>query len=151
MYVSWQDYNVKGGVMQLTSFYPVIGSDKIAETAAFYVKHFDFSVTFESEWYVSLRHITRIQYELALLDYTHTSLPAVGQKAVAGLLLNFEVEDVDAAYQRLVKEAGLPVLLDIRSEDWGQRHFITADPNGVLIDVITNIPPSEDYAAQYSA
>jgi uncharacterized glyoxalase superfamily protein PhnB len=74
----------------------------------------------------------------------------VGQKAVAGLILNFEVEDVDAAYQRLVKDASLPVLVDIRSEDWGQRHFITTDPNGVLIDVITNIPPSEDYAAQYT-
>ncbi len=40
-----------------------------------------------------------------------------------------------------LRAAGLPILLDIRDEDFGQRHFITADPNGMLIDVIKPIPP----------
>ena len=35
-------------------------------------------------------------------------------------------------------------------ERFGQRHFITADPNGVLIDVVTPIPPSPEFAALYS-
>jgi hypothetical protein len=39
--------------------------------------------------------------------------------------------------------------LPLRSEDFGQRHFITSDPNGVLIDVIKVIPPSAEYASQY--
>jgi hypothetical protein len=52
-------------------------------------------------------------------------------------------------YERLIKGAGLPIQRDIRSESWGQWHFITADPNGVLIDVITNIPPSPENADQY--
>jgi catechol 2,3-dioxygenase-like lactoylglutathione lyase family enzyme len=67
---------------------------------------------------------------------------------VSGLILNFEVEDPDAEYAR-IGAAGLPVLLELRDEDFGQRHFITADPNGVLIDIIKPIPPSADYAAQY--
>ncbi|MBC8161020.1 MAG: VOC family protein [Roseiflexaceae bacterium] len=137
--------------MQPTSIYPVICTDRIAETAAFYVQHFGFTITFEADWYVSMRHSTASSYELAVLDYTHASVPDLGQHAVAGLLLNFEVEDVDTEYERLIKGARLPVLLDIRSEAWGQRHFITADPNGVLIDVITNIPPSGEYATQYTA
>ena len=53
-----------------------------------------------------------------------------------------EVADVDREYNRLKKE-GLPMLLDLKSEEWGQRHFITKDPNELLIDVIQNIPPSE--------
>ena len=60
------------------------------------------------------------------------------------------MEDVDAVYHA-VRAANLPVLLDLRDEDFGQRHFITADPNGVLIDVIKPIPPSADYAALYDA
>ena len=71
-------------------------------------------------------------------------------QSVPGLGGHFEVADVDAAYEQLVTGAGLPVLRELRSEDWGQRHFITADPNGVLIDVITNIPPSAEFLAQYS-
>jgi len=31
------------------------------------------------------------------------------------------------------------------------RHFITRDPNGVLIDVIKPIPPSAEFLAQYAA
>ena len=55
---------------------------------------------------------------------------------------------VDAVYADL-RAAGLPILLDIRDEDFGQRHFITADPNGMLIDVIKPIPPKGDYVALY--
>jgi hypothetical protein len=32
------------------------------------------------------------------------------------------------------------MVLDLKSEKWGQRHFITKDPNGLLIDVIQNVP-----------
>ncbi len=38
----------------------------------------------------------------------------------------------------------------LRSEELGQRHFITADPNGVLIDVIKPIPPSAEFLAHYT-
>ena len=38
----------------------------------------------------------------------------------------------------------------LTDEAFGQRHFITADPNGVLIDVITPIPPSAEFAAAYA-
>jgi hypothetical protein len=38
----------------------------------------------------------------------------------------------------------------LRDEDFGQRHFITADPNGVLIDVIKPIPPSAEFAELYA-
>lgn len=39
--------------------------------------------------------------------------------------------------------------MELRSEDFGQRHFMVADPNGVLIDVITPIAPAAAYADQY--
>lgn len=137
--------------MQPSSIYPVLCTDRVAETAAFYVAHFGFSVTFEADWYVSLRHRTAPQYELAILDYRHPSVPVAGQRPVSGVLINLEVDDVDAVYAELITGAGLPVLRELTSEEWGQRHFITADPNGVLIDVITNIPPSAAYTVQYTA
>lgn len=65
---------------------------------------------------------------------------------MAGLLLNFEVDNVDAEWERLVQRGGLEPVLDLRDEDFGQRHFIVADPAGVLVDVITEIAPSPEYA-----
>jgi hypothetical protein len=58
-------------------------------------------------------------------------------------------QDVDAEYERLVA-TGLPVAQELRSEPFGQRHFISQDPNGVLIDIITLIEPSPEYAAMFA-
>ncbi|UUV31402.1 VOC family protein [Amycolatopsis roodepoortensis] len=133
--------------MRLTSFYPVLMTEKIAETRDFYCRHFGFEPTFEADWYVSLK---RGAWELAILAPGHETIPAGAGKPVQGLLLNFEVEDVDAEHRRLIVEAGLPEALSLRSEDFGQRHFIVADPNGVLIDVIQEIPPIGEFAEQFT-
>ncbi|QXV56330.1 VOC family protein [Amycolatopsis sp. TNS106] len=133
--------------MRLTSFYPVLMTEKIAETRDFYCRHFGFEPTFEADWYVSLK---RGAWELAILAPGHDTIPAGAGEPVQGLLLNFEVEDVDTEHRRLVVEAGLPEALSLRSEEFGQRHFIVADPNGVLIDVIQEIPPTGEFAGQFT-
>lgn len=137
--------------MKLSSVYPVIATTNglVAPTRDFYVAHFGFAVTFDADWYVSLRRDGERPYELAVLQFDHPSMPDGFRKPVQGLLLNFEVDDVDAEYRRLVRGAGLPLVKDIVNEAFGQRHFITQDPNGVLIDVITVIPPSGEFAANY--
>ena len=55
---------------------------------------------------------------------------------------------MDEIYTQL-KDNGLPMILELKSEAWGQRHFITQDPNGILIDVIQNIAPTGITAEQY--
>ncbi|RKS79161.1 glyoxalase/bleomycin resistance protein/dioxygenase superfamily protein [Actinomadura pelletieri DSM 43383] len=135
--------------MRLTSFYPVIGTTRLRESHRFYTELFGFETTFKSDWYVSLRRPGTSPYELALLDPTHPTVPEGYRVPTQGLLLNFEVEDVDAEWERLVLRGGLHPELRLRDEDFGQRHFIVADPNGVLIDIITPIAPTESYEAQY--
>lgn len=137
--------------VRLDSFYPVICTSDVAASRAFYTGHFGFEVTFEADWYVSLRRPEPPHYELALLDHTHETLPARYRTPVRGLVLNFEVSDVDAEHRRLVGAAGLTEELALRSEDFGQRHFIVAAPDGVLIDVITPIEPAASYAGQFVA
>ena len=137
--------------MQLKDFYTVLCTDDVAGTAAFYAAHFRFEALFTSDWYIHLQSSEDEKVTLAVLDGSHETIPAAGRgKTVSGLLLNFEVEDVDAVHDA-ARAASLPILLAIRDEDFGQRHFITADPNGVMIDVIKPIPPSADYAALYDA
>ncbi|SCG48461.1 VOC family protein [Micromonospora coxensis] len=135
--------------MNLTSFYPVICTRTLAESHDFYRRHFGFETTFEADWYVSLRRPGPPAYELALLDHTHPTLPEAYRAPVRGLLLNVEVDDVDAEWERLVLRSGLTVELALRTEDFGQRHFIVAAPDGVLVDVITPVPPTGEYAARY--
>ncbi|EPR76579.1 Lactoylglutathione lyase [Leifsonia rubra CMS 76R] len=88
--------------MRTTQYYPVIQTDDVAGTVAFYLQNFD-----------------------------------------------FEVKDVDAEHERALS-GGLPIVKSLRDEPFGQRHFITRDPNGVLIDIITPTPPDPEFTAAYS-
>lgn len=132
--------------MSVTSFYPVVMSADVGTAADFYRRVLGFETTFEADWYVSLR---RGAHELALLDATHPTVPAGFGRSAQGLLLNLEVDDADAEHRRLVDEHGLRPVLPLRDEDFGQRHFIVAAPDGVLVDVIQPIAPSPEFAAAY--
>lgn len=137
--------------MNVQGFYPVIMSGHMEESKDFYTRLFGFEVVFEADWYISLKRNAGPDklYELAVLSWNHETVPAAFQREVQGLILNFEVDNVDAEYDRLIKQEGLPLHLDIRDEAFGQRHFITSDPSGVLIDMIQIIPPSEAFADNY--
>ncbi len=134
--------------MKVTSYYPVIMTTRLSDTSAFYCRHFRFAPLFESDWYIHLQSQDDERVTLALLDPDHETVPQEARAPVAGMILNFEVEDVDAIYEAC-KSDGLPILKTLRDEEFGQRHFITADPNGVLIDVIKPIPPNAEFAALY--
>lgn len=41
--------------MKITSYYPVIMTRDVRETAAFYGQHFGFAPLFTSDWYVHLQ------------------------------------------------------------------------------------------------
>ncbi|WP_370676908.1 VOC family protein [Pleomorphomonas sp. PLEO] len=137
--------------MKITSFYPVIMTSDVSGTADFYIRHFQFEPLFTTDWYVHLRSISDPNVNLAVLESSHVTIPECGRgRSASGLLLNFEVEEVDAAYES-ARDSGLPIELSLRDEDFGQRHFITRDPNGVLIDVVKPIPPSAEFAALYAS
>jgi catechol 2,3-dioxygenase-like lactoylglutathione lyase family enzyme len=134
--------------VKVASYYPVLMVEDVAATSAFYVAHFGFTPLFETDWYVHLQSALDETVNLAILNGQHETIPHVGRGRAAGLLLNFEVEDVDAVHERFVA-TGLPIHLSLRDEAFGQRHFITADPNGVLIDIIKVIPPTGTFADAY--
>ena len=136
--------------MKCTQYYPVIQTNDVAATKAFYVDNFRFNVSFDADWYCHLQSSEDPGVNLAILQSDHETIPAEGRGTVGGLILNFEVEDPDVEFQRL-SDAGLPMLKPLTDEAFGQRHFITRDPNGVLIDVIKPIPPSKEFVDQYAA
>ena len=132
----------------IKSGYAVIKSEKIEETADFYARYFGFERSFAADWYISLKNGI---HELAVLDPNHDSLPANyrGKTSNQSLLLNFETDEVDGIFEKFIQDQRT-IHLAIRDEPWGQRHFITEDPNGIPVDVIQVIPPSPEFAARYS-
>ena len=128
-----------------TALYPLLQVRDVAATSRFYSTHLGFQPVFESDWYVQLRGGAR-GHELAIIAYDHETIPEPGRQPTSGLILSFEVADAAADAARLA-EAGVAIIQPLRDEVFGQRHVIVADPNGILIDVITPIEPDPDWLA----
>lgn len=136
--------------MKCTQFYPVVMSDDVGGTALFFTENFRFEPQFESDWYVHLQSTEDKNVNIGIVQGDHPTIPEPNRGRVSGLIINFEVEDVDLEYDR-AKAGGLPIVLPLKDEPFGQRHFITRDPNGILVDIIKPIPPSEEFLKQYKS
>lgn len=130
--------------MRFTNLYPLLQVHDVATTADFYRRHFGFTPVFESDWYMHLKGDSESLHELAVIHYAHDSIPEIGRAPSKGVILSFYVEDAAGEAKRLQK-AGVSIVQPLRDEVFGQRHLIAADPNGILIDIITAIEPDADW------
>ncbi len=116
---------------------------RLQETKAFYKDVLGFGTTFENEFYL-LMHTPNQQAELSFLLPNHPSQQPLFHKPFTGqgMYLTIEVEDVDRLYQKL-KQQGVPIKIELRTEPWGDRHFAIEDPNGIGIDVVKYSAPQD--------
>lgn len=132
--------------MQMRSLYPLLQVADVDSTARFYETHLGFVRVFSSDWYVHLRSPAEAVYELAVIAQDHDTIPPSGRGSTTNLILSFEVEDAAVEHARFAA-AGITIAQPLRDEVFGQRHFIAADPNGVLLDIITPIDPDPAWLA----
>ena len=116
-------------------------TSKIAESKKFYTEILGFGVTFENDFYLLL-HTPDESSAISFLLPEHASQQPLFRPAFngKGVYLTIEVANVDELYQQL-KAKGARILIDIRNEPWGDRHFAIQDPNGVGIDLVTYSHP----------
>lgn len=50
-------------------------------------------------------------------------------------MISFEVADATAVHERAVL-LGVTIAQELRDEQFGQRHFMAVDPDGLLVDVV---------------
>ncbi len=120
--------------------YPLAITAKLKECATFYTKHFDFMVVFEEDWYVHLLH-EKSGAELGFMSPNTENQPRQLHAGFAGngMVYSFEVEDAGSEYQRLSGKPDIEIVLSLKDEPWGQRHFIVRDPAGIFVDVVQQL------------
>lgn len=115
-------------------------TNKLRESRNFYRDYFGATVLWEADWFVLLK---LGESELGFLLPNQPSQAPIFQHAFSGqgLWVTIEVPNVDAEHNRLVAR-GLPIVISLRNEAWGVRHFAVVDPNGVGVDIVTRLPAS---------
>ena len=101
-----------------------ISTNKLEQSKEFYMEHLGFQLVFENDWYI---------------EFTGK-----------GMILSFEVADVDAEYERM-KAAEVRICEELKDKPWGERSFVINDPNGVHLYIYKAIPPTPDYQEIYNS
>jgi uncharacterized glyoxalase superfamily protein PhnB len=127
----------------MNSLFPLILTDRIEDAAEFYRSVFGLETVAELDWYVQLQHPDDEAIQIAFISSDHDSVPASHRGSAHGVLVTIEVSDADAV-RAVVGAAGHRIMVELRDEVWGQRHFMTQDPTGLLVDVVQQLEPAPD-------
>ncbi|MEO1065397.1 MAG: VOC family protein [Actinomycetota bacterium] len=120
--------------IEVRSVHPVLVVSDIAATRAFYEALLGLATTFDADWFVQLRTSAPGGVELGAVAAGHPTVPA-GWERPANLIVTVEVDDARVARER-ARTLDAPVVMELRDETFGQRHFMVSDPDGVLVDVV---------------
>lgn len=132
----------------MNSLFPDICTHKLSESKKFYTSLLDLDIVFEIDWYIQLKSPFDDNLQIAFVDTNHCSVPNGHQKTSQGVVITIESDSVDGLYNK-AKELNLPIVMHLCDEEWGQRHFMTEDPNGLLVDIYRSIEPSQSFMEQY--
>lgn len=133
----------------LKSLYPVICTHSVAASAAFYSRLLGLEAVFEADWFVQLQAPGASTAEMAFVQADHPSVPEGFRANPKGVIITLESDAVDEIHARATS-LDLPIALSLRDEEWGQRHFMTVDPDGLLVDIVKIIPASAAFQASYT-
>ncbi|RRO20423.1 glyoxalase [Saccharopolyspora rhizosphaerae] len=109
--------------------------EDVPASSRFLVEHFGFEEAMAADGFASLTrsdaglHVVFLRRGLATLPDDQREVHA------AGLLLAFEVEDLEGELSRLRGE-GVPITMPLTVEEWGERAFQVRDPNGVIVQLV---------------
>ncbi len=130
--------------MQITASAISLNVDDPQASASFLSEHFGFAPHMAADGFVSL---SRPDAGFNVI-YLATGLPTFKPAALAGrradgLLVVFEVDDIDVEYERL-RRAEVEITTPIATEAWGERFFQVTDPCGVVVQLVqwVAVPPA---------
>jgi catechol 2,3-dioxygenase-like lactoylglutathione lyase family enzyme len=115
--------------MKIRRVVPDISTDHIEESRDFYAGFLGFQIAMDMGWVITFAsksnpaaQVTVIRSEQSEIIYPQMSI---------------EVDDVDQAHALAVKR-NLKIVYPLVDEPWGVRRFFVADPNGVIINVLSH-------------
>lgn len=120
----------------ITALYPVVGVENPQATATAMQDLFGLQPVFEADWYVHLRN-GETEMQVGFVRFDHVSVPDNDRRPVTGTssFITMDAADVAGLWHDLQPRLQ-DVILPLKDEPWGQRHFICRLPGGVMVDVV---------------
>jgi uncharacterized glyoxalase superfamily protein PhnB len=126
--------------MKVIRIVPNVSSEAFTASRDFYVTMFDLVVSVElDDWYLQLMPESDTKLNIGFVKPDRGLFAGrTASSGTYGVVLTIHVDDVDEAYLR-AKRLGAEIVAEIRNQDYGQRHFLVVDPNGLVLNVMSSI------------
>jgi len=110
-----------------------ICSEDLEQSKAFYVALFEFTVDYDSDWFVHLVSVGN-KLEIGIIKADHEIVPnKIGAK-IKGCYITFVVESADALYTK-AHELNFKIIQPPTYTAYGQKRMLIEAPEGTIIDV----------------
>ncbi|GLH95577.1 glyoxalase [Phytohabitans aurantiacus] len=121
--------------VKITSSAVSLNVEDVAASSSFLINHFGFSEAMAADGFASL---TRDDAGMNVI-FLRRGLPTLPDDQrddhAKGLILAFEVDDLEGELARLQAE-GVTITMPLTAEEWGERAFQVRDPNGVIVQLV---------------
>jgi predicted enzyme related to lactoylglutathione lyase len=115
--------------MKIRRVVPDIESDHLQESRAFYAGFLDFEIIMDMGWVITFASRSNPTAQVIVMRSESSG--------VVHPQMSIEVDDVDQAHAIAIKRK-LKIVYPLVDEPWGVRRFFVADPNGVVINVLSH-------------
>lgn len=119
--------------MNPNKLFPLVITDKLAQTRAFYTERAGFTVSIEQGGYLQVRYGDEEGPELCFMAKDEAAAAHQEPFEGRGLIVSIPTEDADSTHSRLLERGASPMSTP-SDKPWGWRSFGIADPNGVVLD-----------------
>lgn len=110
-----------------------ICSEQLSESRDFYTKLFDFTIDYDSDWFIHLISTDK-KLELGIIDINSEIVTKDIRKQPTGTYITFVVDNVDELY-KIAKTNEFKIVQSPVDTFYGQRRMLLKDPNNYIIDI----------------
>src|SRR5262249_54519592 len=115
--------------MSIRRVVPNIASERLDESREFYVGFLGLEMAMNMGWVMTFVSPTNPTAQITVVRRKESSEPHAD--------VSVEVLDVDAVHKRAL-DRGLDIVYPLTDEPWGVRRFFVADPNGMVLNVMSH-------------
>lgn len=116
---------------------PNISSVKPEETAEFFVSLLGFDIVMDEHSVITIASAVNPSAQINILRVEGAPAESVEHPVLQPPQLSLDVDDVDAVYETATGR-GLDIRYPITDESWGVRRFYVAEPNGLVINILSH-------------
>ncbi len=127
--------------MQVTSSAVSLTVSDVLASSAFFIHHLGFSEQMAADGFASLTRDDAAMDVIFLRRGIDVLPEDFRDEHAAGVIVALVVDDLDAELRRLTA-AGAEITMPLREEEWGERLFQVTDPNGIVVQLVQWVAPS---------